>query len=74
MFVIFFGLGICMVVIVTSFPADVSLSDGLRLAGSLGKLNVVDTSFNLWVTSAAIRARCSGFSPHDRSMKAVRRY
>lgn len=47
MFVIFFGLTVCMIVIVSSFPADVSLSDGLHLAGSLGKLNTVDTSFNL---------------------------
>lgn len=47
MFVIFFGLGICMIVIVSSFPADVSAADGLRLAGSLGKLQVIDTSFNL---------------------------
>jgi solute:Na+ symporter, SSS family len=47
MFVIFFGLAICFIVILSSFPADVSLGDGLRLAGSLGKLNTIDTSFNL---------------------------
>ena len=47
MFIIFFGLGICLLVILSSFPAGVSLSDGLYLAGSLGKLNTVDTSFNL---------------------------
>ncbi len=47
MFVICFGLAACMIVIVSSFPADVSVADGLRLAGSLGKLDVVDTSFNL---------------------------
>ena len=47
MFVIFFGLGICFMVIIASFPENVSLFDGLRLAGSLGKLNTVDTSFNL---------------------------
>lgn len=47
MFVIFFGLAVCFFVILSSFPADVSLGDGLRLAGSLGKLNTVDTSFNL---------------------------
>ena len=35
-----------MIVIVSSFPEG-SLSDGLHLAGSLGKLNTVDTSFNL---------------------------
>ena len=47
MFVIFFGLGVCFLVIVSSFPEGVSLFDGLYLAGSLGKLNTVDTSFNL---------------------------
>jgi len=47
MFIIFFGLGVCLVVILTSFPANVSITDGLHLAGSLGKLNTVDTSFNL---------------------------
>lgn len=47
MVIIFFGLGVCMVVILSSFPAGVSIADGLHLAGSLGKLNMVDTSFNL---------------------------
>ncbi|MGD9563795.1 MAG: sodium:solute symporter [Pyrinomonadaceae bacterium] len=47
MFVIFFGLGVCFVVILWSFPPGVTLYDGLHLAGSLGKLNTVDTSFNL---------------------------
>ena len=47
MFVIFFGLGVCFIVIISSFPEGVSVFDGLRLAGSLGKLNTVDTSFNL---------------------------
>lgn len=47
MIVIFAGLGVCFVVILGSFPADVSFVDGLSLAGSLGKLNMVDTSFDL---------------------------
>jgi Na+/proline symporter len=47
MFVIFFGLGVCFVVILWSFPAGVTLYDGLNLAGSLGKLNTVDTTFSL---------------------------
>jgi Na+/proline symporter len=47
MFIIFFGLGVCMIVIISSFPTGVTLSDGLYLAGSLGKLDMVDTSFNL---------------------------
>src|SRR5687768_12904179 len=47
MVIIFFGLGVCFVVIISSFPSGVSLFDGLHLAGSLGKLNTVDSSFNL---------------------------
>jgi len=47
MFIIFFGLSICIIMILMSFPANISLVDGLHLAGSLGKLNTVDTSFNL---------------------------
>ncbi|HLM01574.1 MAG TPA: hypothetical protein VK400_11015, partial [Pyrinomonadaceae bacterium] len=47
MFVIFFGLAVCLIVILSSFPAGVSLTDGLYLAGSLGKLNTVDTHFDL---------------------------
>ncbi len=47
MFIIFFGLGVCLIVILMGFPANVSMLDGLHLAGSLGKLNTVDTSFNL---------------------------
>jgi len=47
MFVIFFGLAVCFIVILSSFPESVTFADGLRLAGSLGKLNTVDTSFNL---------------------------
>jgi len=47
MVVIFVGLGVCFFVILGSFPADVTLGDGLRLAGSLGKLEMVDTTFDL---------------------------
>jgi Na+/proline symporter len=47
MIVIFFGLGVCFLVILWSFPAGVSLGDGLHLAGSLGKLNMLDTTFDL---------------------------
>jgi SSS family transporter len=46
MFVIFFGLAVCLIVILSSFPAGVSLTDGLYLAGSLGKLETVDTRFD----------------------------
>jgi len=47
MIVIFFGLGVCFLVILWSFPAGVTLGDGLHLAGSLGKLQMVDTRFDL---------------------------
>ncbi len=47
MFIIFFGMGVCLLIILWSFPAGVSVADGLYLAGSLGKLDTVDTSFNL---------------------------
>lgn len=47
MFVIFFGLTICFLVILWSFPTGVTFGDGLHLAGSLGKLNMVDTTFDL---------------------------
>ncbi len=47
MVVIFVGLGVCFFVIIWSFPPGVTLFDGLHLAGSLGKLNTVDTTFDL---------------------------
>lgn len=47
MFIIFFGLAVVFIVILSSFPDGVTFTDGLRLAGSLGKLNTVDTSFDL---------------------------
>jgi len=47
MIVIFFGLFVCMFVIISQFPPQVSMTDGLYLAGTLGKLQTVDTSFSL---------------------------
>ncbi|MGD9630749.1 MAG: sodium:solute symporter [Pyrinomonadaceae bacterium] len=47
MVVIFVGLSIVLFVIVSQFPAGVTLTDGLYLAGSLGKLETVNTSFDL---------------------------
>jgi SSS family transporter len=47
MIIIFFGLFVCMFVIISQFPPHVSLTDGLYLAGSLGKLQTVNTSFDL---------------------------
>ncbi len=47
MVVIFVGLGVCFFVILSSFPTGVTFGGGLHLAGSLGKLNMVDTTFDL---------------------------
>ncbi len=47
MVIILFGLGICLFIIISNFPAGVSLTDGLHLAGSLGKLTTIETSFDL---------------------------
>src|SRR4029079_1506140 len=47
MIVIFFGLFVCLFVIVSQFPQQVSFTDGLYLAGAVGKLQTVDTSFSL---------------------------
>jgi len=42
MFVIFFGLGVCLFIIISNFPSGVGVTDGLQLAGAVGKLNTVD--------------------------------
>jgi SSS family transporter len=47
MVVIFFGLFVCLYVIIAQFPAEVSLTDGLFLAGATGRLTTIDTSFSL---------------------------
>ncbi|MGI9107848.1 MAG: sodium:solute symporter [Pyrinomonadaceae bacterium] len=47
MVVIFFGLFVCLFIIITKFPAEVSLGDALHLAGATGKLTTVDTTFDL---------------------------
>ena len=47
MVVIFFGLFVCLFVIISQFPQEVSVTDGLYLAGSLGKLETINWSFDL---------------------------
>jgi Na+/proline symporter len=47
MVLIMVGLSVCLFVIISALPADVSLTDGLRLAGATGKLTTIDTSFDL---------------------------
>jgi solute:Na+ symporter, SSS family len=41
------GLVAAMVVLILQLPADVSIADGLRIAGSAGKLQTFDFSFDL---------------------------
>jgi Na+/proline symporter len=47
MFVIFAGLTVCLFVILSKLPADVSLDGALHLAGATGRLTTVDTTFDL---------------------------
>ncbi len=47
MVLIFFGLFVCVLVIISQFPEQISVTDGLFLAGALGKLETLDTSFDL---------------------------
>jgi SSS family transporter len=47
MVIIFVGLGAVLFIVMASFPAGVSVSDGLHLAGATGKLTTIDTSFDL---------------------------
>ena len=47
MIVIFFGLFVCLFIILSKFPPEVSLGDALHLAGATGRLTTVDTTFDL---------------------------
>lgn len=47
MVIIFIGLGVCLFIILSNFPAGVSFTDGLHLAGAAGKLTTVETKFDL---------------------------
>jgi len=47
MIVIFVGMGVCLLVILSKFPEDVSISGALHLAGATGKLTTFSTSFDL---------------------------
>jgi solute:Na+ symporter, SSS family len=47
MAIIFFGFGVALVYILSSLPAGVTLADAVVVAGKMGKLNVVDFSFDL---------------------------
>ncbi len=47
MAIIFIGMSVVLFIILSNFPAGVSVSDGLHLAGASGKLTTIDTSFDL---------------------------
>ncbi|MDH3439335.1 MAG: sodium:solute symporter [Gammaproteobacteria bacterium] len=47
MFIIFAGLAMCVVVIISALPGSVTLGDALHLAGASGKLQTLDFSFDL---------------------------
>lgn len=46
MVVIFFGLGVCLFIIIGNFPTGVGTLDGLQIAGATGRLNTVDFKFD----------------------------
>ncbi|CDM66801.1 sodium:solute symporter [Pyrinomonas methylaliphatogenes] len=47
MVIIFVGLGVCLFVILSKFPAGVAFTDALHLAGAAGRLTTVDARFSL---------------------------
>ena len=47
MAIIFAGLAACIVIIGNALPDDVSVADGLHVAGAAGMLETIDTSFDL---------------------------
>jgi Na+/proline symporter len=47
MVVVFFGLFVVLYVIVSKFPAGVSMGDALSLAGTVGRVKTIDFSFSL---------------------------
>lgn len=47
MVLIFFALGIMLFIIIGQFPAGVSVGEAMDLAGAVGRMKTVDTSFNL---------------------------
>ena len=68
MFLVVFGLFAIIVAAVAGYPADVSVADGLRIAGAVGRLRTFDFSFDLtnqytfWSgTIAALFLFCSYF-------------
>jgi len=50
MFVIFLGLGVVLVIVLSSLPSDVGLGDALTIAGAAGRLTTVDLTFDVTQT------------------------
>jgi SSS family solute:Na+ symporter len=47
MVVIFVGMTVCLIVIISQFPSGISLGDAVTLAGATGRLQTVDFKFDL---------------------------
>jgi Na+/proline symporter len=47
MVVIFVGMTVCLIVIISQFPSGISLGDAVSLAGATGRLQTVDFKFDL---------------------------
>jgi Na+/proline symporter len=61
MVVIFVGLSVVLYVIISKFPAGVSLGEAVQLAGATGRLKMVDPSFNVNETYTLWSGLIGGF-------------
>jgi SSS family transporter len=61
MVVIFVGLSVVLYVIISKFPAGVSLGEAVQLAGATGRLKIVDPSFNVKETYTLWSGLIGGF-------------
>ncbi|MGE0885119.1 MAG: sodium:solute symporter [Blastocatellales bacterium] len=61
MAVIFVGLGVILFVIIGQFPAGVSINDAMHLAGATGRMNMVDTKFDVNETYTLWSGLIGGF-------------
>lgn len=61
MVVIFVGLSVVLYVIISKFPAGVSLGEAVQLAGATGRLKLVDPSFNVKETYTLWSGLLGGF-------------
>lgn len=61
MAVIFVGLGVILFVIIGQFPAGVSISDAMHLAGTTGRMQMVDTKFDVNETYTLWSGLIGGF-------------